>query len=72
MAIQAGLTGHLVISTIHSGTARGVRAPADMGIELLLASSVTGVLAQRLARVNCPNCLETYTLPDLLTRFGRA
>ena len=75
MAIQAGLTGHLVISTIHSGTACGVFARLlDMGIEpYLLASSVTGVLAQRLARVNCPNCLETYTpTPDLLTRFGKA
>lgn len=75
MAVQAGLTGHLVISTIHSGTASGVFARLlDMGIEpYLLASSVTGVLAQRLARVNCPNCLETYTpTPDLLTRFGKA
>ncbi|HOF39895.1 MAG TPA: GspE/PulE family protein [Candidatus Hydrogenedentes bacterium] len=74
MAVQAGLTGHLVISTIHSGTASGVFARLlDMGIEpYLLASSVTGVLAQRLARVNCPNCLETYTpTPDLLTRFGK-
>ncbi|MFO7973225.1 MAG: ATPase, T2SS/T4P/T4SS family [Candidatus Hydrogenedentota bacterium] len=75
MAIQAGLTGHLVISTIHSGTACGVFARLlDMGIEpYLLASSITGVLAQRLARVNCPNCLETYTpTPDLITRFGKA
>ena len=75
MAIQAGLTGHLVISTIHSGTACGVFARLlDMGIEpYLLASSITGVLAQRLARLNCPNCLETYTpTPDLITRFGKA
>lgn len=75
MAIQAGLTGHLVISTIHSGTACGVFARLlDMGIEpYLLASSVTGVLAQRLARVNCPNCLESYEpTPDLITRFGKA
>jgi type II secretory ATPase GspE/PulE/Tfp pilus assembly ATPase PilB-like protein len=75
MAIQAGLTGHLVISTIHSGTACGVFARLlDMGIEpYLLASSITGVLAQRLARVNCPNCLEAYEpTPDLITRFGKA
>jgi type II secretory ATPase GspE/PulE/Tfp pilus assembly ATPase PilB-like protein len=75
MAIQAGLTGHLVISTIHSGTACGVFARLlDMGIEpYLLASSVTGVLAQRLARINCPDCLGAYTpTPDLLTRFGKA
>ena len=75
MAIQAGLTGHLVISTIHSGTACGVFARLlDMGIEpYLLASSVTGVLAQRLVRINCPKCLETYSpTPDLITRFGKA
>ncbi len=74
MAIQAGLTGHLVISTIHSGTACGVFARLlDMGIEpYLLASSITGVLAQRLARMNCPDCLEVYTpTPDLISRFGR-
>jgi type II secretory ATPase GspE/PulE/Tfp pilus assembly ATPase PilB-like protein len=57
-AIQAGLTGHLVISSIHSGTAAGVFTRLlDMGIEpFLVASSVTGVLAQRLVRVTCPKC----------------
>lgn len=64
-AIQAGLTGHLVISTIHSGTAAGVFTRLlDMGIEpFLIASSVTGVLAQRLVRVNCPHC-SVPTAPD--------
>ena len=71
-AIQAGLTGHLVISTIHSGTAAGVFTRLlDMGIEpFLIASSVTGVLAQRLVRVNCSRCTAEYT-PEasLLARY---
>ncbi|MCP4645745.1 MAG: type II/IV secretion system protein [bacterium] len=74
-AIQAGLTGHLVISTIHSGTAAGVFTRLiDMGIEpFLLASSVTGVLAQRLVRANCPHCAAAYDPdPALRTRFGLA
>lgn len=74
-AIQAGLTGHFVISTIHSGTAAGVFARLlDMGIEpYLIASSVTGVLAQRLVRCNCPDCSGGY-VPDpvLRNRFGLA
>lgn len=73
MAIQAGLTGHFVISTIHSGTAPGVFTRLlDMGIEpFLVASSITGVLAQRLIRLNCPDCLEAYQ-PDSFTleHFG--
>ncbi|MCL4694801.1 MAG: GspE/PulE family protein [Candidatus Hydrogenedentes bacterium] len=72
-AIQAGLTGHLVISTIHSGTAAGVFTRLlDMGIEpFLIASSVTGVLAQRLVRKNCPAC-SAPVVPDerLCARFG--
>ncbi|MCX5759015.1 MAG: GspE/PulE family protein [Candidatus Hydrogenedentes bacterium] len=74
-AIQAGLTGHLVISTIHSGTAAGVFTRLlDMGVEpYLIASSVTGVLAQRLLRRNCLACAAPYT-PDPATaaRFGMA
>lgn len=72
-AIQAGLTGHLVISTIHSGTAAGVFTRLlDMGIEpFLVASSVTGVLAQRLVRVICPHCAAPCE-PDaeLAARYG--
>lgn len=61
-AVQAGLTGHLVISTIHSGAAAGVFTRLlDMQIEpYLLVSSVTGVLAQRLVRVVCPACRMPY------------
>lgn len=72
MAVRSGLTGHFVISTIHSGTAAGVFTRLlDMGIEpFLVASSVTAVLAQRLVRINCPECAESYTPdPGLRERF---
>ena len=63
IAVQAGLTGHLVISTIHSGVAAGVFARLiNMEIEpFLLASSVVGVLGIRLLRKNCSHCSEVYT-----------
>ncbi len=62
IAVQAGLTGHLVISTIHSGIAVGVFARLiNMDIEpFLLASSIIGVLGIRLIRKNCTYCLEAY------------
>ena len=58
VAIQASLTGHLVMSTLHTNTAIGaVNRLIDMGIEpFLLSSSLIGVLAQRLVRVLCPHC----------------
>lgn len=74
-AIQAGLTGHLVISTIHSGTAAGVFTRLlDMGVEpFLVASAVSLVLAQRLVRLNCLSCREAYD-PDeaVQARLGLA
>jgi type II secretory ATPase GspE/PulE/Tfp pilus assembly ATPase PilB-like protein len=62
IAVQAGLTGHLVISTIHSGIAAGVFARLiNMDIEpFLLASSIIGVLSIRLIRKNCPQCSQPY------------
>jgi type II secretory ATPase GspE/PulE/Tfp pilus assembly ATPase PilB-like protein len=62
IAVQAGLTGHLVISTIHSGSTAGVFARLiNMEIEpFLLASSVTGVLGLRLIRKNCTYCAQPY------------
>ena len=68
IAVQAGLTGHLVLSTIHAGSTAGVFARLiNMGIEpFLLASSITGVLGVRLVRRNCPLCAEPYLPEDSL------
>ena len=58
IAVQASLTGHLVLSTLHTNTAVGsVTRLRDMGVEpFLLSSSLVGVVAQRLVRVLCPSC----------------
>lgn len=63
IAVQAGLTGHLVISTIHSGTTAGIFARLiNMEIEpFLLASSIIGVMGVRLVRKNCSFCSQPYT-----------
>lgn len=62
IAVQASLTGHLVLSTLHTNSAVGaVTRLNDMGIEpFLLSSSLLGVLAQRLVRVLCKECREPY------------
>jgi general secretion pathway protein E len=62
IAIQASLTGHLVLSTLHTNDApSALTRLADMGIEpYLLASSILGVLAQRLVRRICPDCKTSY------------
>jgi type II secretory ATPase GspE/PulE/Tfp pilus assembly ATPase PilB-like protein len=62
IAVQAGLTGHLVISTIHSGVAAGAFTRLiNMEIEpFMLASSVLGVMGLRLVRRNCPACAQPY------------
>lgn len=61
IAIQASLTGHLVLSTIHTNTAVGaVTRLQDMGVEpFLLSSSLIGVIAQRLVRKLCPHCKQS-------------
>jgi type IV pilus assembly protein PilB len=62
VAIQAALTGHLVLATLHTNDAPGAVARlVDMGIEpYLLSSAINGVIAQRLARTVCPNCATKY------------
>jgi general secretion pathway protein E len=65
IAIQASLTGHLVLSTVHTNDAPGaITRLVDMGIEpFLVASSLIGVLAQRLVRTLCKQCKQPY-VPD--------
>lgn len=64
-ATQASLTGHMVFSTLHTNDSAGAfMRLGDMGVEpFLVASTVEGVLAQRLVRVLCPDCKEPYR-PD--------
>jgi len=66
MAIKAALTGHLVLSTLHTTTSAGsVTRLVNMDIEpFLLSSTLLGVLAQRLVRVLCPKCKEKSNLAD--------
>jgi len=73
IAVQASLTGHLVLSTLHTNTAVGaITRLVDMGIEpFLLASSLIGTLAQRLVRVLDPELRESYTVSrGELARLG--
>jgi type II secretory ATPase GspE/PulE/Tfp pilus assembly ATPase PilB-like protein len=73
IAVEAALTGHLVLSTLHTNDAPGAVARLlDMGVEpFLIASAVAGVLAQRLARVICSRCKIAYQPPmDAVRRLG--
>jgi general secretion pathway protein E len=65
IAIQSSLTGHLVFSTLHTNdAASAVTRLIDMGIEpFLVTSSIIAIIAQRLVRMLCPHCKETY-IPD--------
>jgi type IV pilus assembly protein PilB len=65
IAVKAALTGHLVLSTLHTNDAPStVNRLVNMGIEsFLVNSSINLVCAQRLVRRSCPECLEAYTLP---------
>ncbi|HHL2560677.1 TPA: type II secretion system ATPase GspE [Yersinia enterocolitica] len=73
IAVQASLTGHLVLSTLHTNSASGaVGRLRDMGVEpFLLGSSLIGVLAQRLVRTLCQHCKKQEQVSaDVLQRFG--
>ncbi len=73
ISIQAALTGHVVFSTIHTNDAAGaVSRLLDMGAEpFLVASSLIGIVAQRLVRLNCPRCREPYEeKPEVLREIG--
>jgi general secretion pathway protein E len=63
IAVQASLTGHMVLSTLHTNSAVGaITRLRDMGVEpFLLSSSLVGILAQRLVRLLCPHCKIAYT-----------
>ena len=73
IAVKAALTGHLVLSTLHTNDAPGAIARlVDMGIEpFLVSSSLLMVCAQRLLRKVCPHCKEAFKVPpDVTTRLG--
>ena len=73
IAIQAALTGHLVLSTIHTNDAPGaVTRLVDMGVEpFLVASSIIGIMAQRLVRTLCSQCKESYAgTPEEVRELG--
>ena len=73
IAVQAALTGHLILSTLHTNdAASAVTRFLDMGIEdYLLTSTLNGVAAQRLVRTLCPHCREAYEpLPELVVKLG--
>lgn len=65
IAVQAALTGHLVLSTLHTNDAVGaITRMIDMGVEpYLLSSALLGVVAQRLVRTVCPACRSEYLAP---------
>ncbi len=71
IAVQAALTGHLVLSTLHTNdAASSVTRLVNIGIEpYLLAASMNAALAQRLVRRICPKCKETYKSPDRLKKY---
>jgi general secretion pathway protein E len=75
IAVQSALTGHLVLSTVHTNDAPStVNRLLDMGVEdYLLTSTVIGIQAQRLVRTLCPECNQPYTaLPELVAELGLA
>ena len=73
IAVQAALTGHLVLSTLHTNDAVGaVTRLIDMGVEpYLLSSALLGVVGQRLVRTICPKCKSDFLAPpELIEQYG--
>jgi len=73
IAVQSALTGHMVLSTVHTNDAPStMNRMLDMGVEdYLLTSTIVGILAQRLVRTLCPHCKESYVaLPELAEQLG--
>ena len=73
IAVQSALTGHMVFSTLHTNDAAGALTRlVEMGIEpFLAASSIVGILAQRLVRTICPDCRESYQpTPEMVREMG--
>ena len=70
IAVQAALTGHLVLSTTHTnGAAATIARLVDLGVsDYLIASTLNAVVAQRLVRVLCPHCREPHELPAPLAK----
>jgi len=71
IAVQAALTGHLVLSTLHTNDAAcSITRLVNIGIEpYLIAASLNGVLAQRLVRKICPKCKEIYHLSENVAKY---
>ncbi len=71
IAVQAALTGHLVLSTLHTNdAASSVTRLVNIGIDAyLIAASLNAAVAQRLVRRICPKCKETYKIPDRWRRY---
>jgi len=73
IAIQASLTGHLVLATLHTNdSASAITRLLELGVDpFLLASTLVGVVAQRLVRLICPECrVETFLTPDQMSLLG--
>jgi len=73
IAVHAALTGHLVLSTLHTNSAAAsVTRLLDMGVQdYLITSTVNGIAAQRLVRTLCPRCRAPYrALPELIEQLG--
>ena len=70
IAVQSALTGHLVLSTLHTNTAAGaITRLEDMGVErFLITAAVNGVLSQRLIRRLCDSCKVAVDVPELLLK----